>query len=409
MNSLICVIHGREALPVRAIPHVAGTEILPPRELAICFARKQPAPWTYLQNTTAFRVDGKTTVKVLPKEWNEIIVQLEALETRMEREAPSHAEGKAAWMEQATPLLPAAVFVWRDEFEKDFHLDMKTNSPEVRREGDDVLNYSPMLSEALQSIVLEKVPLPEAAHAQVVTEFTTSARPLRIDPALLALDATARVKCADNIGGTCGVNWTTAGDYRSEIEARIKRQAEGFFTLEEAAQVLAESRPGVDVKEMLAQMKRAFDNGQLAIRNYASQLPTLDNEKIRAWQNLVKISDIDAWLDSLGVGYRFPCAPAETEAQGEASAQGNPRTIQNKTTRRSDALTAILAMAKKNAQDPADYQSVWAALVKMAESPQRPPPLMGFSDEEGVKYRRDDGVMFFTKDALRKRMNSSAR
>jgi hypothetical protein len=153
-----------------------------------------------------------------------------------------------------------------------------------------------------------------------VPEFTTSARPLHVDPALLALDATARVKCTDNIGGTDGVSLTTAGDYRAEIEARIKRQAEGFFTMDEAAQIVADSRPGISVKDMLAQMTKAGDNGQLAIRNYGSLLPTLDNEKIREWLNLVKAWDIDAWLESCGVAYRFPqIATAESSPPIAAS------------------------------------------------------------------------------------------
>jgi hypothetical protein len=322
MKSLICIIHGREALPVRAIPYVAGRSYMAPDEAAKQLGRRIGAPFAKLQNTTAFHVSGESSVKIWPKEWDEIIAQFEALETRLKRVAPSDAEGYEAWLEQATPLLPAAVFVWRDEFEKDFQLDMENSSLAPRREGDDVLNFSPMLSEALQSIVLEKVPLPEAAHAQVVTEFTTSARPLRVDPALLALDATAQVKCADNIGGTCGMNWTTAGDYRAEIEARIKRQAEGFFTLKEAAQVLADAQPGIDAKNLTLKMRGAFDKKKLIIRDGNDRFPVLGALSIHDHRYIVKAYDIDAWLESCGVAYRFPqVATAESKAQSDTPAE----------------------------------------------------------------------------------------
>lgn len=102
-------------------------------------------------------------------------------------------------------------------------------------------------------------------------------------------------------------------------------------------------------------------------------------------------------------------APAESKAQGEAGTQGSPRTIQSKTTKRSDALTAVIASAAQNAQDPADYQSVWAELVKLADSTNRPAPLLGFVEAEGVKYQGDNDVKFFTKRNLADRIRRAAR
>lgn len=75
--------------------------------------------------------------------------------------------------------------------------------------------------------------------------------------------------------------------------------------------------------------------------------------------------------------------------------------------RRTHALTAVITTAKKSAVDATDYQSVWAALVELAELPSRPAPILGYAEIEGIKYRADkaaNGVAFFNKDALRKMM-----
>jgi hypothetical protein len=114
--------------------------------------------------------------------------------------------------------------------------------------------------------------------------------------------------------------------------------------------------------------------------------------------------DIVTWLEGSGTGYRWPAAPAKSMPQSDADTESNNRTIHTVTARRSDALTAVIATAKVQAQDSADYHSVWAELVRLASSSNRPAPLLGFADSEGVKYQGDDEVKFFTKRNLADRM-----
>ncbi len=76
---------------------------------------------------------------------------------------------------------------------------------------------------------------------------------------------------------------------------------------------------------------------------------------------------------------------------------------------RTDPLQAIIAMARTKAANPDDYHSVWAVLVELAQGDSRPPPLLGYVETEGVKWDKGDQVKFLTKDALRKRMNPTAR
>lgn len=98
MQKLTVLIGGREALPVRAIPYVAGWSHISADAVAKHLARIKPPPFARLRNTTAFRLFGKTPVKVLPKEWHEVIARFEALEKRLKREEKSNAEGYEQWL-----------------------------------------------------------------------------------------------------------------------------------------------------------------------------------------------------------------------------------------------------------------------------------------------------------------------
>jgi hypothetical protein len=156
---LTLFIDGREALPVRAISYVAGRRFLSPDEVAKHLARQVGAPFARLRNTTAFHLSEQSPISVLPKEWDEIVTRFDALESKLKRVQPNENEGYEEWQGQSTPLLPSGVFVWCDEFEKDFRLDIERIAPEYRREGDDILNYSPMLSDEQRKMILEGAPL----------------------------------------------------------------------------------------------------------------------------------------------------------------------------------------------------------------------------------------------------------
>ncbi len=155
-SELTVFINVREALPVRAIPYVAGCDFYSPDEVANHLARTVDTCAPKLPNTTAFRLSGTTLIKVLPKEWHRVVAKLEALAAREQRlmKETSDAEGYEQWLIKATQLLPAAVFVWRDEFESDFQIACeKIGRPEC--EGNNELNFSPMLSAEERKMILE--------------------------------------------------------------------------------------------------------------------------------------------------------------------------------------------------------------------------------------------------------------
>ena len=79
--------------------------------------------------------------------------------------------------------------------------------------------------------------------------------------------------------------------------------------------------------------------------------------------------------------------------------------------RRGNALGAVLTEAKKRATDGEDWQSVWASLVALAQSANRPTPLLGYTEGEGVKYQTDDAespVGWLTREAYRGRFRRQA-
>jgi hypothetical protein len=71
--------------------------------------------------------------------------------------------------------------------------------------------------------------------------------------------------------------------------------------------------------------------------------------------------------------------------------------------RRTGHLDAVIEMARRRATDPDDWAAVWTALVELAQSNDRPAPLIG-SGEGEVKYQAPSGeVAFLTRDQFRDR------
>jgi hypothetical protein len=146
-------IEGRKALPVRAIPYVTGWGV---GEIVQFFSRKVGAPFERLQNIYAYHCSSGQTSKYLPREWDDIQVNLDALSAELHEEFKSYDQGYADWNKDSVTILPAGVFVWVDEFEKDYSIDMSASRiifPN-ERDGDRELNYTPHLSTATREMVL---------------------------------------------------------------------------------------------------------------------------------------------------------------------------------------------------------------------------------------------------------------
>jgi hypothetical protein len=72
---------------------------------------------------------------------------------------------------------------------------------------------------------------------------------------------------------------------------------------------------------------------------------------------------------------------------------------------RSDALTAIIEKARKEAPDADSATSVWEVLVRLAQSSKPPAPIIGYAEGE-IKYRAETetGFKFLSQKAVKERI-----
>lgn len=155
-------VNGRAALPVRSIPFLTGWR-MPPDELASQLARVQGPPFDRLRNTHAYQLVDGQPIRISPAEWERVVVRLEGLEARIRRETPHERpgddpEGYDRWCRSAVPELPAGVFLWRDEFERDFAVDWNRVLRAPSETLDEALIYAPMALHDNHKLVFEGFP-----------------------------------------------------------------------------------------------------------------------------------------------------------------------------------------------------------------------------------------------------------
>lgn len=120
------LVDGRAAIPVRAIPFFTRWR-MSPDELAAQLARSRPT--AKLRNTHAYHLVNAKPVRVHAAEWEPVVCGFAALESRIRRERPyeqssqDEPEGLDEWIRESVVSLPEGVFVWRDEFVRDFVSD----------------------------------------------------------------------------------------------------------------------------------------------------------------------------------------------------------------------------------------------------------------------------------------------
>ena len=132
------------------------------------------------------------------------------------------------------------------------------------------------------------------------------------------------IKVIGVLGGRNGYETKTAANYVQELQATIARHTKGYFTVEEAAQTLAENYPGeVEAKPMIQQMLKALHDGKLTIRNIGDKFPLLNKHDVRSYIHLVRAGEVNKWLQDDGHDYRLPATPAPVMADGPAKPRSN--------------------------------------------------------------------------------------
>lgn len=126
-------------------------------------------------------------------------------------------------------------------------------------------------------------------------------------------------------------------------------------------------------------------------------------------------ADLCAWAQKQGYSWPFaapkpagaksvpPAAPEPKAVVANSSPHEDARTVKHTLRTRSDGLSAVIAKAKALALDGNDPNAVWAALVKLAQDVNRPPPLLGYVDGEGVKWDQSGTIVIQSNKAFRAR------
>lgn len=95
-------------------------------------------------------------------------------------------------------------------------------------------------------------------------------------------------------------------------------------------------------------------------------------------------------------------APAGADPEPVAAPAGRGRVV-HRVVNRAHRLDGVIAAARRRATG-SDWLALWCELVRMAQSPDRPAPLLGYTPGEGLKLQTDGPgeVEFYRKDAFRK-------
>lgn len=148
------MIEGREAIPVRGIPFVTGWTMSPD---VVASSLAQTDRITRLRGVTAYHLSENDVAPMLPKEWDGVEAELEALSDKLKAIETVDQENYPTWRRESIPLLPPACFLWRDEFEQAFKRAYAPGSFSflVEREGERELNFLPRVPAELAAAVME--------------------------------------------------------------------------------------------------------------------------------------------------------------------------------------------------------------------------------------------------------------
>ena len=148
-------INNQDAVPIRAIPFATGWKISPDKLLLTLAHQEMPIK---INDLFAYNItENNEYVKIFPKEWDNVYAVNKNLSSTLSRNQFNDDEGYATWIVESIKLLPAACFVWKNDFEKKFNNAYATQSLHIleEREGDRELNFSPLVPKELESVVME--------------------------------------------------------------------------------------------------------------------------------------------------------------------------------------------------------------------------------------------------------------
>jgi hypothetical protein len=154
--------------------------------------------------------------------------------------------------------------------------------------------------------VKSKIALEGVRMTSDLPTFNMPARPVDVPQWLRDLPPDSGVQYINNVGGQSRHGPVEVKGVIEIVEEVIKRQATEFFSLNEAAQVIADSRLNLKAHAMKDLMLKAWKDDKLPIRDPSHNGPVSGARSINASSDLLSLHDINSWLTSEGMGYQFP-------------------------------------------------------------------------------------------------------
>lgn len=145
-TSVVVFIRGGEAIPVRAIPLVTGRWMSPD---VVAKSLAHADSMNRFEGVFAYQLlaDGGYS-QVFPSEWDVVSDHLQGLDSAIQAMNDDSKRTRPIWLTESTKLLPAGVFLWRDEFEREFRRGYSPSRFKLlhARPGDLTLKFSPLIS-----------------------------------------------------------------------------------------------------------------------------------------------------------------------------------------------------------------------------------------------------------------------
>lgn len=147
-------INNREIIPVRYISYVTGWDVSPD---VVAKILSHSETFQRFGELYAYHMQTGTPVKMLPKEWNVILADLDILAEALKEGETFEHEHYPQWRAQSIEKLPPSTFVWKDEFEQAYTYarDPERWSYIEEIDGIRALNLHPLLPHGMKEIVFE--------------------------------------------------------------------------------------------------------------------------------------------------------------------------------------------------------------------------------------------------------------
>ena len=163
------IIEGRECVPVRLLPYLTRSQTLSADNAARIFGWRHPSGEVRSWKKDTYQLQPEGGFRPLERrDWYAIVERLATLETQLQRRETSEAEQYAEWQRGSVEILPAGVFVWRDDLEAEYARMFGDQTFFVERPGLSDLTEEQCEAQLNKLIQLSAAPDPDGKLQSVI-------------------------------------------------------------------------------------------------------------------------------------------------------------------------------------------------------------------------------------------------